>query len=303
MLLRMLRDTTLVAYLQQMHQLVLQQGSPGYVVPVVPNSGWGPASQEAHEPSGDARIMRQQCGTDRRASWKRSLRAFQLSVSCMSAQHQTLQQHARLYMGGSDRIAKHFCTCAESAVEAPGVRSSSQNGSSAGWSTSTGLEGSLGSEDARMPQRNTHAARAAPSTGSEGSPAPVAALNGSSSGRRDAVPHAAEPASAMEPSHASHAGSPHGARPGVSAATHSRHSAPAASIAASREARAAAAPTAKHEAEQAAQRAVTRQRQSQPWERELHAPKPYKPALIRRGRRRGRRSLGLLRQQSSKPAA
>ena len=32
------------------------------------------------------------------------------------------------------------------------------------------------------------------------------------------------------------------------------------------------------------------ERKRQSWEQELHAPKPYKPALIRRGRRRLKRS-------------
>ncbi|CAK0747651.1 hypothetical protein CVIRNUC_001780 [Coccomyxa viridis] len=243
MLLRMLRDTTLVAYLQQMHQLVLQQGSPGYVVPVAPNSGWGPADQEPHEAS-------------------------------------------------------------DSAAEAPADRSSSHDGGSAGWSTSTESVSSLGYEDTRMPQRSRHTARPAASAGSQGSAASVAALNGSSSGRRRAVPHAAEPASAVEPAHGAEPRSALGAQAGngVGPASQSQHSAPAASPAARREARAAAAPTAKHEAEQAARRTANRQRQSQPWEQELHAPKPYKPAVIRRGRRRGRRSLGLSRQSSAKPA-
>ena len=207
-------------------------------------------------------------------------------------------------MGGSEPVAKHTCACADSAAEAPVDRSTSHNGSSAGWSTSTESESSLGHEDTRMPQRSTHAARAAASTGSQGIPASVATLNGSSSGRRRATPHAAEPASAMEPAHVAESRSALGARAGNggSVATQSQHSAPAASSAASREARAAAAPTAKHEAEQAARRTANRQRQSQPWEQELHAPKPYKPAVIRRGRRRGRRSLGLSRQASAKPA-
>ena len=217
-------------------------------------------------------------------------------------------------MGRSDRIAKHTCTCADSAAEAPADRSSSHNGGSAGWSTSTeSRSSSLGYEDTRMPQRGIHAARHTASTGSHGSAAPVTGLNGSSSGRREAVPQAAEPAPAIEraheragnmSAHVADSGSALGMRAGngVSMATQPQHSAPAAGAAASREARAAAAPTAKHEAGQAARRTVNRQRQSQPWERELHAPKPYKPAVIRRGRRRGRRSLGLSRQSSAKPA-
>ena len=303
MLLRMLRDTTLVAYLQQMHQLVLQQGSPGYVVPVAPNSGWGPADQGPHEGSGDAQLMQLQCRNGSGTSVGTRSPAECLCTSappCMSR----IIIRSSLDVGASDQIAKHTCICADFAAEAPADRSSSHNGGSAGWSTSTESESSLGHEDTRMPQRSTHAARPAASTGSQGSAASVAALNGSSSGRRKAMPHAAEPASAMEPAHAAESCSAAGARAGngVSVAMQAQHSAPAASPAASREARAAAAPTAKHEAGQAARRTANSQRQSQPWERELHAPKPYKSAVIRRGRRRGRRSLGLSRQSSAKPA-
>ena len=243
-----------------------------------------------------------------------------VSLDTPACRPETLYQHAlKLYVRGGDRIAKHTCTCAEAEAAASwsgshnggsagwststGSESSSHNGGSAGWSTSTGFESSSGYEDTRMPQRSTSAARPAAGTGSQGSAAPATATNGSRSHSRRAMPHAAEPASAVDPTHMATSGSALGTRAGVSAATLSQQSAPAASTAAGREAKAAAAPTAKHEAEQAAQRQeVTRQRQSQPWERELHAPKPYKPAVIRRGRRRGRRSLGLTRQPSAKPA-
>lgn len=111
MLLRMLRDTTLVAYLQQMHQLVLQQGSPGYVVPVAPNSGWGPADQEPHEASGDAPLMHLQC---RNGSGTSVCMRSPAECLCTSAppSMSCIIIRLRLDVGASDQTVKahlHLC--------------------------------------------------------------------------------------------------------------------------------------------------------------------------------------------------